>query len=79
MTKILVDQPLRTKLQNFTQPLEFYDEAGRILGRFFPAIDPSDYEDPEPPIPEEELQQRMLEKGGKTSTTDQVIEYLEKL
>jgi hypothetical protein len=37
MTKVVVDQALRSKLHELTQPLELWDESGRLLGRFMPA------------------------------------------
>lgn len=40
MTKILVDETLRTKLHDLTQPLELCDAEGHILGRFTPVLDP---------------------------------------
>lgn len=78
MTKILVDETLRTKLHDLTQPLELCDAEGHILGRFTPVLDPALY-DLEPPFTEEEIKQRLLEKGGKTYTTAEVLAHLEKL
>jgi len=37
MNRIVVDQTLRTKLQNLDARLEFCDEAGAVLGYFVPA------------------------------------------
>lgn len=78
MTKILVDETLKMKLHNLTQPLELCDEQGHILGRFVPVLDPALY-DLEPPITEDELQRLRSQKSGKTYTTAEVIAYLEKL
>jgi len=49
MTRVIIDDVLRSKLHNFTEPLELCDASGRVLGRLVPAIDLSDYE---PWIPE---------------------------
>jgi hypothetical protein len=66
MTKIVVDAVLRSKLQNLTQALELCDESGRVLGRFSPTLDLSQYEDLDPQISEEELRRREREGGGRT-------------
>jgi hypothetical protein len=79
MTKILVDETLRTKLQNLTQPLELCDEAGHVLGRFEPVLDPALYDLEPPPMTEEDLERIRQQKFGKTYTTAEVIAYLEKL
>jgi hypothetical protein len=78
MTRIVVDEALRTRLHNLAQPLELCDESGRVLGRFLPAVDPQLYEGLEPQINAEELQRRKQNKG-KTYTTAEVIAHLEKL
>ena len=54
MTKIIVDEVLRSKLRNLTEPLELCDESGHVLAREFPTVDLSEYEPWEPPISEEE-------------------------
>ncbi|MBV9121798.1 MAG: hypothetical protein JO112_00380 [Planctomycetes bacterium] len=77
MTKIILDADLRTKLLNFTQPLELCDESGGVLGHLFPTIDLSHYEPWEPPISEEELRRR--EEETESYTTAEVLAYLEKL
>ena len=77
MTKVVVDETLRSKLHNLSQPLELCDESGRVLGRVFPALDLSEYEPWEPPISEEELQRR--EQETESYTTSEVLAYLESL
>jgi hypothetical protein len=78
MTRILVDDLLRSKLHDLTQPLELCDAQGRVVGRFLPVIDPSLYEGLESPLSKEELQRRKQNKG-KTYTTAEVLAHLEKL
>jgi hypothetical protein len=63
MTKVIVDEVLRTKLHNLTEPLELCDESGRVLGQVFPVLDLSDYEPWEPPMSEEELQRGLVRVG----------------
>jgi hypothetical protein len=71
MTRIIVDEELRTKLHNFAQPLELCDESGRILARLIPRIDASQFEPCEPSISEEELRRR--EQSNKWHTTPEVL------
>ena len=90
MTKVLVENALRTKLCNLTQPLELCDNAGHVLGHFLPGVvelyDKAGqvlgcflpYEGREPQISPEELQRRKQNKG-KTYTTAEVLPHLEKL
>jgi hypothetical protein len=77
MTRIIVDDVLRNKLHNLTQPLELCDESGRILARLMPTLDPSQY-NLEPQISQEEIRRRKQSKG-KCYTTAEVLDYLEKL
>jgi len=78
MTRVLVDETLRSLLHNLSQPLELYDESGRVLGRFFPTADLSQYEPLEPQISKEEWQRRK-QANEKRYTTAEVLAYLEKL
>lgn len=75
MTRVIVDEVLRNKLHNLTQPLELCDESGRLVGRVFPAEDLSRYELWEPPITDEEVQQ--LLSSEKWYTTAEVLAHLE--
>jgi hypothetical protein len=77
MTKVIVDEALRSKLCNLSEPLELCDESGHILAQVFPTVDLSEYERWEPPISEEELQRREAET--EESTTAEVLAYLESL
>jgi hypothetical protein len=74
MTRIIVDEALRSKLHNLAEPLELCDEAGRVLARLTPLADLSQYEPWEPPISEEELRRR--EQSDKWYTTEQVLAHL---
>lgn len=77
MTRVIVDDALRTKLGDFAQPLELCDGAGRVLGRFLPTIDPQQYEGLEPQMSAEELQRRKQNRG-KTYSTAEVLAHLSK-
>jgi hypothetical protein len=78
MTRILVDSSLPDKVAVLTEPAEFCDATGRILGRYFPQPNPETHEGLEPPFSRKELaERRKLE--GKTYTTAEVLAYLERL
>jgi hypothetical protein len=77
MTRIVVDEGLRAKLQGLSQPLELCDESGRVVARVFPNIDLSEYEPWEPPTSEEELQRR--ESSTDWYTTQEVLAHLKSL
>ena len=77
MTKLIVDATLPEKLPGLIYPVELCDANGRILGRYFPELDPAEF-DLEPQISEEELRRR-AQSDEKTYTTAEVLEYLRKL
>jgi hypothetical protein len=77
MTRLIVDATLPDKLASLLQPTELCDAQGRVLGRFYPQLEPSEY-NLEPQITKEELQRRK-QSGEKTYTTAEVLAYLEKL
>jgi hypothetical protein len=78
MTQVIVDDALRSKLLNFSQPLQFCDDSGRVLGRFVPEPDLSEWETASPDISEEELQRR-LNSNEKRYSTAEVLAHLEQL
>ena len=77
MTRIIVDETLRSKLHNLVHPLELCDDTGRILARLIPELDPSLY-NLEPQISHEEFLRR-LHANEKSYTTAEVLAHLEKL
>ena len=77
MTRIIVDQSLRNRLNNLSEPVELCDESGRVLGRLFPSADMSQYEPLEPQVSEEELDRRESAQE-KCYTTAEVLAHLEK-
>lgn len=36
MNKVVLDEPLRAKLQGLAEQVELHDESGQILGQFLP-------------------------------------------
>lgn len=78
MNKVIVDELLRKKLYDLSEPLDLCDETGRVLGHFLPLVDPAQYEGLESPISREELERRKREKV-RGYTTAEVLAYLEQL
>ena len=78
MTRLVLDSELRQKLRNLTEPLELCDESGRVLAHLTPASRLPHSETIEPQISREELLRRKQNKG-QTSTTAEVLAYLETL
>ena len=68
MTKLIVDEALRAKLNNFAEHIELCDESGKTLGYFLPAAapDPSVCAGARSPITDDELERRRREPGGRT-------------
>jgi hypothetical protein len=44
MTKLIVDATLPEKLVGLIHPVELCDAAGRVMGRYFPHLDPDEYD-----------------------------------
>jgi len=78
MTQIILDTALASRLHAMGQPVELCDPSGRVVGRFVPLIDLSQWQPVTPDITEEELQQR-LQSPEKRYTTQEVLAYLERL
>jgi len=77
MTRIILDDAMKAKLHNLTEPLELCDPTGRVLARVVPRYDPEEY-DLEPKISQEEIERRSA-SNEPTYTTAEVLAYLEKL
>ena len=79
MSHIVVDAAAAAQLRAATSPVvEVRDPSGKVLGRFSPVIDWSEYELAGPDISAEELKRR-CEPGRKRYTTAEVLEYLRRL
>jgi hypothetical protein len=77
MTQIILDVSVSSKLNHLTHTVELCDPSGRVLGRFVPLIDLSEWEPLSPDISEEELERRSR-STEKRFTTAEAIAYLEK-
>ncbi len=78
MTPIILDATVSSKLNTVVLPVDLCDPSGRVLGRFVPLIDPSEWEPLSPDISEEELDRR-CKSNEKRYTTAEVLAHLEKL
>jgi hypothetical protein len=80
MSKLTVDASLSQSLATLTQPVQLCDPSGRVLGRFEPIDDISEWEsvDPNDEITEEELRRR-ISSTERRYTTAEVLAHLEKL
>ena len=78
MTQIMLDAAVARKLLDLQKEAELCDPSGKVLGRFIPLIDLSEWEPLTPDISEEELKRRMNSKDRRY-TTEEVLKYLEKL
>lgn len=56
MTRVVLDELLQAKLGEMVYPVEFCDTSGRVLGRFIPTVDLSQYVPLTPEISDEELE-----------------------
>ena len=77
MTQISLNAELSRKLREVTAAAELCDPSGRVLGRFVPVVDMSQWEPVTPEVSEEELDRR--EKSTEWYTTEEVIAHLQKL
>lgn len=78
MINVVFDEVLRGKLGDLKETIQLVDESGRVKARIVPELDPADWEPGEmPDLSPEELQRRLAEPGGKT--TSELLEYLRQL
>ncbi|HZU38238.1 MAG TPA: hypothetical protein VFA18_20105 [Gemmataceae bacterium] len=78
MVQIRLEEAVAKKLHEFYSPVELCDPSGKVLGRFVPHFDPSEWEFSGPDISDEELQRRMNSKERRY-TTAEVLAHLKKL
>ena len=78
MTRIILDSNAVNQLSSARRPAELCDVTGKVIGRFVPALDTSDWEQLTPHVTEEELKRRE-QANEKTYTTAEVIKHLESL
>ena len=77
MSQIVIDDGLSSKLHGITSSVELCDPSGKVLGRFVPVVDMSEWVPVSPDVSEEELELR--EKSDEWYSFDQVMEHLRSL
>ncbi len=77
MTQIILDAGVSSKLSELGRPVELCDPSGRVLGRFVPLIDLSQWEQVSPDVSEEELKRR--EQSTEWYSLEEVMEHLKSL
>jgi hypothetical protein len=68
MQRVVIDADLRARLRNLSEPLEFEDESGNVVGHYLPTFKPADADGlmKTCPYSEEELERFRSEPGGRT-------------
>lgn len=77
MTQITLDAGLSSKLDSLGSAAELCDPSGKVLGRFVPLIDLSQWEPVTPEASEEELDRR--EQSDDWYTSEEVFAHLKNL
>lgn len=77
MGPLVIDSTLPEKLLGLTEPAELCDQDGRIVGRFVPKIDWSQWEPMTPEVSEEELDDR--ERSNDWVSSEEVLAHLRRL
>jgi len=78
MTRIILDAAATSQFNHIDRPVEICDPSGKVLGRFVPLVDMSEWEPLSPDISDEELERRS-KSTQKRYTTAEVIAHLERL
>jgi hypothetical protein len=76
MTRVVLDESLRSLFLDFTMPLEVCDSSGRVVGKFVPSVDYEAVELARPPLSEEELERR---NQSRSFSTAELFARLQKL
>jgi hypothetical protein len=78
MTRVVLDADSAAWLHDVSHTVELCDPAGRVLGRFVPASDLSQWEPMIPDVTEDELERREQSNENRFFTAE-VLAHLEKL
>lgn len=70
MTRVIIDETLRAKLYNLSEPLVLCDQQGQVFGHFVPAVELSQWEPISPGVSEEELDRRARSNEHRYSTAE---------
>jgi hypothetical protein len=66
MSRVIVDRETIAKLNRIAEATELCDDSGRVVGHFFPVLDPAIYKNQEPQISEDEMNRRERTGGGRS-------------
>lgn len=66
MSPIVIPDELLAQLRASGNSVEFVDKDGNSVGFFTPKLNPDDWENLEPELSEEELQEMLKQEGGRT-------------
>ena len=78
MTRVVLDADSASRLYDVSHTVELCDPSGRVLGRFIPASDLSQWEPMIPDVTEDELERRE-QSNEKRYSTAEVLAHLENL
>jgi hypothetical protein len=70
MTQVIIDDAIRAKLHDLSEPLVLCDQRGQVFGHFVPAVDLSHWEPISPAVSEEELDRRARSNERRYSTAE---------
>jgi hypothetical protein len=74
MTRVTLDAVASSKPHQLGEPVELCDPSGKVLGRFVPALDPTQWGAVTPEASEEELSRR--EQSVDWHSTEEVLARL---
>ena len=78
MPQIILDANLSSRLNELGQAVELCDPSGKVIGRFVPIVDMSQWVPASPDVSQEELDRRARSNEKRYSTAE-VRAHLEKL
>jgi hypothetical protein len=70
MPRITLDADLASRLHDLSQVVELCDPSGKVLGRFVPALDASEWEAMVPEASDAELDRREASEERRYSTAE---------
>ena len=79
MSQITLDPAALAKLAALDNPVDVVDDSGKVLGKFIPRFDPSEWEIVGEEESIEELERELQDPTGKSYTTEEVLAYLRSL
>jgi hypothetical protein len=74
MTRITLDAASQNVLHALTEPAELCDDEGRVIGRFLPRMDPTQFTPLEPQVNDDALSLR--ERSTDWHSTSEVLDSL---